>query len=166
VNYSILCPTVEQVEGMLSLVQPLVETALARCKGEAHFPDLLRMARAGQLQFWLIFDIDAQMLVGVCTTEVVVYPSTLRCLRIVTLGGEGMLMWQQFLDAQLSSYCQDLGISRMEAFGRAGLIKRLQQLGFQATYMTFMKEVGNGKDSRNERDNLNDKATGISAAIH
>jgi hypothetical protein len=128
------------VGGLQLIVKGLVEPALEHCYGELTFNDLIDIVVEDRAQLWLVFETEHQGLVAACTTQVVKYPQ-LKALRVITLGGTNMHLWARDLDDALIQFAKDHGCTRMEAFGRKGLARRLEELAFTVMYTAYGKEI-------------------------
>lgn len=130
----------DTVAGLQSAVKDLVEPALAHSYGELVYEDLMDLVKEDKAQLWLVFKTDTQDLAAACTTQVVKYPR-LTALRVITLGGLRMSLWARDLDDALIEFAKKQGCKRMEAFGRKGLVRKLEELAFTVMYTAYGKEI-------------------------
>ena len=121
-------------------VEPMITEALEYAHGESSPEDIRAQIAARRAQLWIVMGRDTKKLYATAVTEVVVY-HRFKALRIITLGGHKMAGWARDLDTELTRFCWRHGITRMEAAGRRGLVRRLEELAFQVAYTVVVKDV-------------------------
>lgn len=122
------------------LVKPFVSKALAFANGEVDENMLLAKVVVGQVQLWVVYEVETRCVKGVATTSILQY-DRLQALRIITMAGQDFDKWGEDLHEALLSYAEEHGCSRLEAAGRKGLGVLLARFGFEQKYVTFVKEV-------------------------
>ena len=113
--------------------------AIDRSHGRWSLEHLYAAIANGQQHLWLAFDKDKHI-DGVWTTEFIDYPCK-RMLAIQFLGGSKITDWGWEMIDRTSSWAADNGCSGIEATGRAGFWKWLEQDGFTRSYTVYEKEL-------------------------
>ena len=113
--------------------------------GELGWTDVQERVRAGSAQVWVIQEDDVD--VAACLTEMIDYPR-ISSLRVIAIGGEEMIRWQESLFQAMVEFCRENKLGRIEAVCRPGLEKIMKPLGFVKRFVCLMREVSNGKVSR------------------
>ena len=122
-------------------VQDYLAPAVARANGRWNLECLYAAIVSGHQHLWLAFDKDKHI-DGVWTTEFIDYPCK-RMLAIQFLGGSKITDWGWEMIDRTSSWAADNGCSGIEATGRAGFWKWLEQDGFTRSYTVYEKELDN-----------------------
>lgn len=130
----------DYLDGLWPVVSLRIEVALRHAQGELNVADVLELAKKGEAQVWTINGKDSKQLYGVAVTQVVNYPQ-MRAVRIVTLGGHSLDKWARNLNDAIEDFAREHGARRLEAFGRKGLVKMLEELAFRPAYVALVKEV-------------------------
>ncbi len=121
-------------------VKGLIEEAVSRSKGEVSADDVLRLLMEEKFQLWLVASVEPWHLYAAAITEVVDYPR-FAAIRVVALAGEDMERWKELLDARLQVFARLHGAKYLEAVGRKGFERKLKDLGYEAAYVVYYKEV-------------------------
>lgn len=124
-------------------LEPFVEKALSFADGQMNSADVRDRVLRDEAQIWLVCEMKEEKLLGVATTEVVKYPRK-SVLRVMTLHGKGLGKWGKHLDEALCEFAREHKLTEIEALGRPGLGKLLQQFGYRPAYIAMSKKVEGG----------------------
>jgi hypothetical protein len=117
---------------------PFISRAEKFSQEEMKAEDLYGKIKNQDMQLWVVFNEETEIL-AVITTELVNYPRKKVC-RIVTLGGDFMDDWVEYIsvieDWAIENKCQ-----AMETFCRKGFKKKLENFGYDETYIVLGKEL-------------------------
>lgn len=128
-----------EINNVWDKCKKFIEMGNNKSKQEMNVEDIYDKLLLADMQLWLIFDEDANI-ISVLTTEIVLYPRMKTC-RIVTLGGKDMDDWvDEFLEV-LEEWATDNECVAMETACRKGFVKKLKRFGYEHTYTILTKEL-------------------------
>lgn len=135
----------ERVMDLAPMVFPLVQKA-CDFSGGRHDPHATLQACAGQIpdrimQLWVFGSVgggEEATIDAIGVTQVNEYPTGLKTLEMVLVGGSSSDEWLPFED-RFAEIARVNGCQRLECFGRRGWAKRLPH--WKGTYMLFEREI-------------------------
>jgi hypothetical protein len=116
----------------------LIEPAVARQIQNVSLSDVEEDIRAGGAVMWLVYLEDT--LVAAITTCVVKHPQR-KNLKIEFMGGTKMRQWMNEAIALLANLAKDAGLSALEADGRKGFEKYVDNSPFREIYSHYEMEI-------------------------
>ena len=120
-------------------VEPILKHAIERADGRWDMFNVQFWIADGTQQLWVAFDSEKKIR-GAVTTSVIHYPGR-KLLAIQHLAGRNMHEWAPQGLEVLERYAKDNGCDGVEAGGRKGFIKLLQQHGYTHSYTTYQKRI-------------------------
>ena len=122
----------DMIDDFWTQVSPFIEMALEHGHGEFEVDDIYEACLEKDMQLWVIYEQPEHKIVLAVVTQIINYPKTKVC-RIVTLGGESDLLWENKLFI-LEEWAKENGCVRVETFCRDGLQRKLNRLGYKKLY--------------------------------
>lgn len=130
--------------GGLTAVVPAIWDFLVKSekwtRGRANIDDIVAFLYSGQMQLWMVYDLDSHGIYGHVITEVKQYPR-MKMLVMQYIAAEKHTM--QFVDEKvypiLEKYARDTGCGGLEAFGRPGWKPHMIEHGYQANTILYEK---------------------------
>lgn len=104
--------------------------------------DAKRAIRKHEMQLWIAIDKGVQ---AAAMTEIT-QPYTVKCCRVLFLGGRDMARWFDELMGAIEHWARENGCHSMEAVGRPGWKKIGAPLGYRQTHIVMQKELHNGNE--------------------
>ena len=120
-------------------VKPMLEKGIAHGDGELHIDDLLKFLLERTMQLWVLYNESEGQISMAGVTEIVNYPRTKVC-RAVVLGGDGVDMWVKHISG-IEEWAKSMNCDKVEAYGRRGLAKKMEQIGYQNKYVVIRKDI-------------------------
>ena len=120
-------------------VKPKLQRGIDLGDGELNVDDILKFLVDRSMQLWVLYDYLGDKIVMAGVTEVVVYARKKVC-RAVVLGGDGLDAWVGYID-QIEAWAKTKDCNQMEAFGRRGLAKKMEAIGYQNKYVVIRKDL-------------------------
>ena len=136
---------VDMIDGVWMKVQPWINKALEFGNGEFEIGDIYSALIDREMQLWIIYERPENHIVLAVVTQIVEYPQKKAC-RVVALGGENHLLWEERL-VIIERWAMEQGCSSLEAFVRSGLAKKMKNLGYNSIYTVVSKEFLGGDNS-------------------
>lgn len=127
------------IESAWKYCEHMLAKAVKHARGELDMEDVRKECLENNMQLWMVFTAEPEFL-GAAVTQLVQYPR-LKAVRIVLLGGKDFVSWKLKLDQELCEFARREGCGRMEAFGRAGFVRSLQDLGYEKMYVSIGKDL-------------------------
>jgi len=122
----------------IALIWDEVEPHIARCtphsEGELDTDDFFDYLVNAEMQLWVAVDKE---IMAVMITQIIPYPKK-KVLRIIAIAGEDMDRWFHFLPA-IEEWAMELGCTSLEAWGRKGWLKVLQD--WKCSYHILTKDL-------------------------
>jgi hypothetical protein len=137
---------VDMIDGVWVKVQPWIIKALEFGNGEFEIGDIYASLIDRDMQLWIVYERPGKHIVLSVVTQVIEYPQKKVC-RVVALGGESHLLWEERL-VIIEDWAIEQGCRSLEAFVRSGLAKKMKNLGYNNIYTVVSKEFlggGNGE---------------------
>lgn len=122
-----LVPT-EEVGFVWPSVAPILSAAVERDEGRRSLQSVLRQLVNDQNQLWVVSDIDP---IGGVVTAILHYPHK-RVLKVEWLAGDRFNEWSHLISV-LKDFARSSGCCAVEIAGRPGVVKVMQQFGFEVT---------------------------------
>jgi len=145
-------------------IEPLISAALVHSSNEVTSAQLREAVIFRRAQLWLVISKDPVRIIAASVTEVIEYPNV-KTLRIITLAGEHFKSWHRTLDETLQRFAREQGATSLEAVGRKGLGRLLEDLCFKPIYTHYRKEVEDVEDGRNYEDSRADGCSILSETV-
>jgi hypothetical protein len=120
---------------VVDYLEPAIELSRGRFSVEA----LREFHAKGRVQVWAC--LERGRVCGAVVTEIALYPTGRKVLRIFLLGGEGLHLVPGGMKI-LESYGREWGCAAIEAEGRRGWGRLLH--GYRETWRAFEKELFDG----------------------
>lgn len=120
-------------------VEPMLQKGIEHGDGELDTRDILRLLLERAMQLWVLWDYAEDRVVMAGVTEIVNYPKMKVC-RAVVLGGERLGEWMNYIQ-EIETWAKNKGCERMEAYGRRGLAKKMEDIGYSNTYVVMRKKI-------------------------
>lgn len=117
---------------------PMLERALARAPGRYAGGDIYELLVKGGSTLWLVFD-DAGI-IAACATRLYDIPLG-RILCVEWLGGGRLREWVGHLVPLLERYAKDLSCTKIEAHGRKGWKRILEEHGWRQFSVSYEKDL-------------------------
>ncbi len=137
-NYEVsLVPTVH-VPLVLKEIEPLIERLDVRMADRYSKEDLVGYLLDGTLALWVVVEDDR--IIAFVATRIVDFPQA-RCLSLQFAAGQDMKSISVPLLETFHYYARDMGCTEIEAMGRLGWARHLEQYGFRTTYVVAKKEI-------------------------
>lgn len=127
------------VDEVWQKVQPLLQKGIDYGDGELDVKDILKFLLDRAMQLWVLYNYTEDVIVMASVTEIIHYPQRKYC-RFVTLGGERVDDWMSYI-ADIELWAKSQGCDSMEAYGRRGLAKKLEQVGYTNQYVVIRKPL-------------------------
>jgi hypothetical protein len=127
------------IDDVWAEVEPMLKKGIQHGDGELDTKDILKMLIERSMQLWVLWDYDGDRIVMAGVTEIISYPR-LKVCRAVVLGGERVSEWMTYID-EIERWAKYKGCDRMEAYGRRGLAKKMESIGYSNTYVVMRKTI-------------------------
>ena len=131
----------EGISKFWSTVEPMIKSALDRAPGRWQAVDVLIELMADRQVLWGVIEEDK--IVAAYTTRVSDVPAGRICT-VEWLGGERMYEWIDDAVEMTEAYARDMKCTRIEAHGRKGWKKFLNDHGWKELAVTYDKDLTNG----------------------
>lgn len=93
-------------------------------------------------QIWVVWSVGKEpKIVGAAATSVTDHGGGNSVLRVVALAGRNFNQWKPQVIAAFEVFARGVGCRAIEAVGRKGWGKHLDDYGFEPKYVTFVKEL-------------------------
>ena len=120
-------------------VKPMLAKGIAHGDGELDLDDIHRLLIERSMQLWVVYNSDEDQIAMAGVTEIVSYPKSKIC-RAVVLGGDGVDRWLSHI-AGIEEWAKSKGCDKLEAYGRRGLAKKMEQIGYNNKYVVIRKDL-------------------------
>lgn len=101
--------------------------------------DIYNLLRDGILTLWMFYNEENKRAFGAMVTELVEHPQ--KIILVIFLMGADNFEDVEPLFEQLLQYARESGASSIECYGRFGLEKLLDNLGFKKSYIVMHYDV-------------------------
>ena len=109
-------------------------------RGRAGIDDIMRFLYTGQMNLWVVYDVEEREPYGFVITETKQYP---RCRMLVVQYCAGEPNHMKFVEDQmfdtLERFAKDAGCAGIEFFGRPGWTPHAKQHGFDVRTIVYEK---------------------------
>ncbi len=119
--------------------KPMLQKGIDYGDGELEIDDIYGFLKDRAMQLWVLYNYTEGAIVMAAVTEIVNYPRTRLC-RAVVLGGDRVDDWMDNL-VGLEVWAKSMGCDKMEAFGRRGLAKKMEKIGYRNKYVVIRKDL-------------------------
>lgn len=137
-NCKVILIPIQDVTSVFPSVEQFIKQAIEHANGETNIQGVFRQLLAGQKQLWVI--AQNYVATAAAITEVTNYP-TMRVVRIVFLGGDGLDKWSSKVDETVSQWARIVNAKRVEVIGRKGWERHLKSRGYKPAYVHLLKEL-------------------------
>lgn len=127
------------IEQVWDKAKPMLQKGIDYGDGELDMDDILKFLLDRAMQLWVLYNYTEDVIVMAAVTELITYPQKRIC-RFVTLGGGRVEDWMSYIE-DIEGWAKVQGCEAMEAFGRRGLAKKLEQVGYANKYVVIRKEL-------------------------
>lgn len=105
---------------------------------EAFYADALEY----KAQIWVVYSVGREpKMVGAAVTSRSDHGGGNMILRVILLAGRNFNQWKPLIIAKLEVFARQTDCCAIEAVGRKGWGKHLDEYGFRPKYVTFVKEL-------------------------
>ena len=119
------------IQELWGFAEPYIKRALDHTFGELSAKDIKQYCMNEQMQLWMM--AKDSRIVGVGTTQIIVYPQFKAC-RVITLAGNNFDDWVGLCYMQMKVWAKEQGCTAMEAYVRKGFVPKLAEIGFKHRY--------------------------------
>ena len=127
------------VEQLWDEVKPMLEKGISHGDGELDINDILKFLLDRAMQLWVLYDYSGDTVVMAGVTEIVNYPKYKVC-RAVILGGDSLDQWVKYIQG-IEAWAVEMGCTKVEAYGRRGLAKKMESIGYSNRYVLIRKDL-------------------------
>lgn len=127
------------VEQLWDEVKPMLEKGISHGDGELDINDILKFLLDRAMQLWVLYDYSGDTVVMAGVTEIVNYPKYKVC-RAVILGGDSLDQWVKYIQG-IEAWAAEMGCAKVEAYGRRGLAKKMESIGYSNKYVLIRKDI-------------------------
>ncbi len=120
-------------------VKPMLEKGISHGDGELDVNDILKFLLDRTMQLWVLYNYDESVIVMAGVTELVTYPRAKIC-RAVVLGGDSLSDWIEHIKG-IEAWAKSKGCDKVEAYGRRGLAKKMEAIGYSNKYVVIRKDL-------------------------
>ena len=120
-------------------VKPMLERGISHGDGELDIDDILKFLLDRTMQLWIVYNYTEGNIMMAGITEVMTYPKIKVC-RAVVLGGDGVDQWVKHVSG-IEEWAKSQGCDKIEAFGRRGLAKKMEAIGYSNRYVVIRKDL-------------------------
>ncbi len=128
-----------EINSVWGEVKPMLQKGISHGDGEIDIGDIYKFLADRSMQLWVLYNYSEESIVMAGVTEVCIYPKMKIC-RAVVLGGNKLDDWLSFI-SDIESWAKEQGCSRMEAHGRRGLARKMEDIGYSNKYVVMRKEI-------------------------
>ena len=128
----------KDIDKVWHICSPFIELAAEKGREEMTPQNIYEFCKEAKMQLWVIYN-EKTDIIAVITTEIIEYPAKKVC-RIVTLGGSGIDAWLDYISV-IESWAVEKECKAIETFCRKGFIKKLENYGYEQTYVVLGKEL-------------------------
>jgi len=119
------------------LLKPSLDFSKGRQNVETQYDRLI----SGSDMMWVMTDDDHKEIVAAITFNIMDYPTGLRLLQLMMIGGTGFPKWGDELDRKLTQFGKETGCKGIEHCGRMGWKRATKKFGYELEYANFYKGV-------------------------
>ena len=120
-------------------VKPMLEKGISHGDGELDIEDIRKFLLDRAMQLWVLYDYDGEAVIMAGVTEIINYPKYKVC-RAVALGGDNLDAWVKHIHG-IETWAHEMGCDKMEAYGRRGLAKKMENIGYSNKYVLIRKDL-------------------------
>ena len=129
----------DHIDNVWSSVRDFLLPAVKVTNGRYMLYDVYEASKSGQMQLWIAFD-DEKNILGCEVTTITNYPSR-RVLTSLFTGGKNIRLWKDPMMAMLVRWAEDNQCTAIEGYGRKGWLKMLDSYGVKSTLIMFEKDI-------------------------
>jgi hypothetical protein len=136
-NISFVPPS--HINDVWDVVGEILAPAVVLTNGRYVVEDVRVAARAGDMQLWIAFT-DERNIIGCVVTAISEYPSR-RLLTVLFVAGNKVRSWRNGITEVLSRWGKDNECSGIEAYGRYGWVKMLESYNIKRGLTMMEKDI-------------------------
>lgn len=120
-------------------VEAMLKRATDRSEGRYDIEDLKEKIEKGEVDLWIVFDGDLQV-IAANTTTFTEYPQGLFCSGQF-IGGSRIDEWQDDMCALIENWARDHGCKAIEFSGRSGWGRLLARNNYREVFRIFQRDL-------------------------
>jgi hypothetical protein len=129
----------ESVDDIWTEVKPMLQKGINHGDGELDIDDILKFVLDKTMQLWVVYNYSEEVIIMAGVTQIIIYPKCKVC-RAVVLGGDGLDRWLEHVSG-IEKWALSKGCDKMEAYGRRGLAKKMEDIGYTNKYVVIRKDL-------------------------
>ena len=102
-------------------IKKYLERSCKRSNGRHTVDTIYKQLMDTQVHLWIVFDPKNDLITGCIITNHVYYPTGLKMLNILQLGGKNMQDWMEIVRPIITKFAKDNKCNGIEATGRRGV---------------------------------------------
>jgi hypothetical protein len=102
-------------------IDKFLERSCKRSNGRHTIDTIYKQLIDNQVQLWIIYNAEEDLIKGCIVTNEVYYPTGLKMLNILQLGGKNMQDWMEIVRPILTDWAKKIDCNGIEATGRKGV---------------------------------------------
>lgn len=111
----------EHIDLIWDDIKMFLHRACKRSNGRHNLETVYKQIRIGAQNLWIIINIEDEQIIACATTQICTYPTGLKMLEVVLLGGSHKENWLDNGWKILESWARKNNCNGMQALGRKGL---------------------------------------------
>ena len=109
-------------------------------KGRSSIDDIVRFVLTGQMQLWVVFNPEDQVIHGYVITEIKSYPqSKMFVIQYCAMNPNHMKYVEDVMHETADRFAKDAGCAGIEFFGRPGWEPHVKKRGYTVKTVVFEK---------------------------
>jgi hypothetical protein len=133
----------QYVDLIWSSIVPLLKKPLETGLGEVGLDNIKEWIKNKGQQLWLFLNEEEQKIVGVCTTQIIIYPNAKHLqIHLVGAANNTLKEWMEEWPSVAAEFCKKNDISHIEIMAhREGWERLLKDKGYKKYYTVLVKDM-------------------------
>ena len=127
-------------------IDKFLEKSCRRSNGRHTIDTIYKQLIDNQVQLWVVYNTEEDLIKGCIVTNEVYYPTGLKMLNILQLGGKNMQDWMDIGKSILLKWAKKNNCDGIEAVGREGMSNWLTENDSQWTKNNLLFEMQFNKE--------------------
>lgn len=127
-------------------IDKFLEKSCRRSNGRHTIDTIYKQLIDNQVQLWVVYNTEEELIKGCIVTNEVYYPTGLKMLNILQLGGKNMQDWMDIGKSILLNWAKKNNCDGIEAVGREGMSNWLTENDSQWTKNNLLFEMQFNKE--------------------